>query len=127
MAPLSPVSGAPDPDGANCVSCGRCCHHGPNTVHLLEADEERLGPEMLAEYTLLQSRPPNVRFVRNVAGRCAGLDVSHPGAFPCRIYARRPDDCRIVEPGSPACLEARALGALGPSLAFVRARAESGR
>ena len=30
---------APDPDGGDCVACGRCCHHGPSTVHLLESDD----------------------------------------------------------------------------------------
>jgi Fe-S-cluster containining protein len=120
---LTPIDGAPDPDGGSCVACGRCCHHGARTVHLLEADEERLGPDLLAEYTVLEKRPPYFRFVRNDGERCAALDVSQPGAYPCRLYARRPDDCRIVEPGSPACLEARRLGRLGGSVEFVRAGA----
>ena len=51
----------------------------------------------------------------------AALDVSTPGRFPCAIYAERPEDCRIVDPGSPACLEARALGRLGSSVEFLRA------
>jgi uncharacterized protein len=114
------MMGPPDPDGADCVTCGRCCHHGPDTVHLLEADEARMGPVLLAKYTVLQSRPPGFRFVKNEGGRCACLDVSRPGRFPCKVYEVRPEDCRIVEPGSPACLEARALGHLGPSLGFKR-------
>jgi len=93
-------------------------------VHLLEADEARLGPLLLAEYTVLQNRPPYFRFVKNTGGRCGALDASTPGRFPCRIYARRPDDCRIVEPGSPACLEARRLGHLGSSVEFRRQRHE---
>lgn len=118
---IAPIEGGvPDPDGGDCVGCGRCCHHGPRTVHLLEADEQRLGPALLAEYTVLENRPPYFRFVRNDGERCAGLDVSRPGAFPCRIYGSRPEDCRIVEPGSPACLEARRLGHLGSSIGFRR-------
>lgn len=118
---LSPIDGAPDPDGRDCVACGRCCHHGPRTVHLLESDEARLGEPLLAEYTLLERRPPYFRFVKNEGERCGALDCSKPGAFPCRIYERRPDDCRIVEAGSPACLEARRLGHLGTSVEFRRA------
>jgi hypothetical protein len=58
--------------------------------------------------------------VRNTGDRCAALDVEVPGRFPCSIYDVRPDDCRIVEPGSPACLEARRLGHLGSSVEFQR-------
>src|SRR6202044_1694404 len=36
---LARVEGEPDPDGADCVSCGRCCPPGPKTVHLLETDD----------------------------------------------------------------------------------------
>jgi uncharacterized protein len=117
----------PDPDGRDCVACGRCCHHGPNTVHLLEADDRRVlartdGPELLRRLTVIDPRPPGWRFVRNTGDRCAALDVSEPGRWPCSIYDVRPDDCRIVEPGSPSCLEARRLGCLGPSVAFIRPR-----
>lgn len=120
--PLSPVSGAPDPDGNDCVACGRCCHHGPRTVHLLEADEARMGKRLLELYTELDVKPPWMRFIKNEGERCAGLDVSVPGSYPCAIYASRPDDCRIVEPGSPACLEARTIGHLGVSISFERAK-----
>lgn len=118
--PLSPVSGPVDPDGGDCVACGRCCHHGPRTVHLLEPDEERMGPKLLPIWTDLETTPPYFRFIKNAGERCGGLDVSVPGQYPCAIYAVRPEDCRIVEPGSPACLEARALGHLGSSVAFKR-------
>ncbi|HEY1956662.1 MAG TPA: YkgJ family cysteine cluster protein [Polyangiaceae bacterium] len=118
--PLAPIEGEPAPNGDDCVACGRCCHHGPRTVHLLEADETRLGETLLAEYTVLERRPPYFRFVRNAGERCGALDCSTAGAYPCAIYERRPDDCRIVEPGSPACLEARRLGRLGASVVFTR-------
>jgi uncharacterized protein len=117
---LTSIEGAPDPEGADCVACGRCCHHGPNTVHLLEPDEERMGGELLAEYTFVSSKPPFFRFIKNEGTRCGGLDCSKPGEYPCRIYAHRPEDCRIVEAGSPACLEARRLGHLGASVEFRR-------
>jgi Fe-S-cluster containining protein len=122
---LDPVEGAPDPAGADCVRCGRCCHHGPSTVHLLDTDEARIlaradGEAILRRLTVLDDRPPGWRFVVNAGSRCGALDVSVAGRFPCSIYEVRPDDCRIVEPGSPACLEARRLGHLGSSVVFSR-------
>jgi Fe-S-cluster containining protein len=123
--PLPPVTGDPDPGGADCVACGRCCHHGPSTVHLLDTDEARVlghpdGEGILRRLTVLDARPPGWRFLSNDGERCAALDVSVPGRFPCSIYEVRPDDCRLVEPGSPACLEARRLGGLGSSVGFRR-------
>lgn len=120
MNSVAPLEGDPDPGGADCVSCGRCCHHGPSTVHLLEADEARMGPDLLARFTVLDHRPPGFRFMKNAGDRCAALDVSTPGCFPCSVYEVRPDDCRLVEPGSPCCLEARRLGHLGTSVEFTR-------
>ncbi len=117
---LKPIEGAPAPNGDDCVACGRCCHHGPHTVHLLEPDERRLGADALRRLTVLMDRPPFMRFMRNDGERCGALDVSVEGRFPCSIYSVRPTDCRIVEPGSPCCLEARRLGHLGPSQGFLR-------
>lgn len=117
---LAPILEPPDPGGADCVACGRCCHHGPRTVHLLESDDARMGKRLLELYTELDDRPPGWRFVKNAGERCGALDVSSPGRFPCAIYEVRPEDCRIVEPGSPCCLEARRLGRLGSSVEFRR-------
>jgi uncharacterized protein len=123
--PPSTLLDLPDPDGSDCIRCGRCCHHPPATVHLLDVDEARVlgrpdGFEILKRLTVLDDRPPGWRFVRNTGERCAALDVSIAGRYPCGIYDVRPDDCRLVEPGSPACLEARRLGRLGTSVQFVR-------
>ncbi|WP_394839673.1 YkgJ family cysteine cluster protein [Pendulispora rubella] len=125
----TPVTGEPDPNGADCVGCGRCCHHPAHTVHFLESDDVRMGKRLLEIYTEEYRSPPGFRFMKNVpanngiAGetRCAGLDVSVPEQYPCAVYEVRPEDCRIVEPGSPACLEARRLGHLGNSVEFHRA------
>ena len=56
--------------------------------------------------------PAGFRFLRSVAGACIALDRTVPGRYPCRIYARRPDDCRDVAPGSEWCLAARRAGRL---------------
>ena len=85
-----------------------------------------MGKRLLDLYTDLDTKPPFMRFVKNEGDRCGGLDVSVRGSYPCAIYASRPDDCRIVEPGSPACLEARELGHLGKSLEFQRRGREPG-
>lgn len=119
---LTPVYGQPDPEGFDCVACGRCCHHGPRTVHFLESDEQRMGKKRLELYTELDPKPPTFRFMKNEGSRCGGLDVSVPGQYPCAVYEYRPEDCRIVEAGSPCCLEARALGHLGTSVEFKRPR-----
>lgn len=94
-------------------------------MHLLLDDDARIlgrrdGAEILRRLTVIDPRPPGWRFLRNDGERCAALDLSVPGLFPCLIYDVRPDDCRLVEPGSPACLEARRLGRLGNSVDFVR-------
>jgi Fe-S-cluster containining protein len=115
------VLGTPDPSGADCVACGRCCHHPPRTVHLLEDDDARLTADELVRLTVLDPRPPGFRFIVNDGHRCGALDVTVPGEYPCSIYPRRPEDCRLVEPGSPCCLEARRLGHLGSSVDFKRA------
>lgn len=117
---LAPLDGEPDAGGADCVACGRCCHHGPDTVSLLQTDEARMGDLLIAEYTILQARPPGFRFMKNDGSRCAALDVSVPGAYPCKVYEVRPEGCRTVEPGSPCCMEARRLGHLGSSVEFSR-------
>jgi uncharacterized protein len=117
---LAPLEGEPDPDGADCVSCGRCCHHGPNTVSLLESDEQRMGEARVRALTVLLDRPPYFRFMKNDGHRCGALDVSEPGLYPCGVYEGRPQGCRDVEAGSPCCMQARALGFLGESVLFKR-------
>lgn len=119
--PLTPLEGEPDPNGGDCVDCGRCCYHGPKTVSLLEADEERMGPRLLPLYTEVEPKPPHFRFIKNAGEHCGALDVSVTGKYPCAIYEVRPQGCREVEPGSPCCLEARRLGHLGTSVEFKRA------
>jgi uncharacterized protein len=120
MRRLAPVQGDPASDGSDCVACGRCCHHEPRTVTLLEADEVRMGEPLLTKLTVLHDKPPYFRFVKNDGEACGALDRSRPNHYPCSVYEVRPDGCREVEAGSPACLEARRLGHLGTSVAFKR-------
>ncbi len=121
MTTLPPLEGAPALDGADCVACGRCCHHPPSSVSLLEDDEVRFGEERLRRLTVIDPRPPHLRFLRNEGGRCLALDVETPEIHACSIYEARPDGCRALEPDSPACREARRLGHLGKSVGYARA------
>jgi Fe-S-cluster containining protein len=121
MMSLPPIEGAPDASGADCVGCGRCCHHPPSTVSLLEHDEARLDPVVLRRLTVIDPRPPHFRFLLHEGGHCIALDEHTPGRHACSIYEVRPDGCRTVEPASPACVEARRLGHLGQSVEFFRA------
>jgi len=123
---LSPVEGMPALDGSDCVSCGRCCHHGKYTVNLRRDNENRMSARHLEIYTEVLERPPYFRFIKNAGERCGALDISVPGKYPCAIYTERPDGCRIVEAGSPCCLEARRLGELGTSLEFKAPRGDQG-
>ena len=118
--PLTPLEGVPDAGGADCVACGRCCHHEPQTVQLRALDEDRMPESILETYTEVMRKPPFFRFVKNDGERCAGLERGVPDSYPCRLYDVRPDGCRIVKPGSPACMEARKLGHLGFSVVFDR-------
>lgn len=115
-----PLLGEPDIHGADCVACGRCCHHGPHTVALSEADEELLGEDIVRRLVVVYDKPPYFHFLENHAGLCAALDTTVSNRFVCSIYERRPQGCRVVEPGSPCCLEARQLGHLGKSVEFTR-------
>ena len=118
---LPPLLGEPDAGGADCVDCGRCCHHGPQTVSLHDADERRMGEPLMKKLTMIEPKGPGFRFMKNDGERCGGLDLRAPGKYPCAVYDVRPEGCRIVEAGSPCCLEARALGRLGYSVEFARA------
>lgn len=118
--PFPPLAGLPDPNGADCVDCGRCCHHEPHTVQLHEDDELRMGEERLVHLTVLYEKPPGFRFMANRGDRCIGLEGAPEGKYPCSLYEWRPTGCRTVEPGSPCCLEARRLGHLGSSVEFFR-------
>ena len=79
-----------------------------------------MGKRLLDLFTEVDERPPGWRFMKNEGTHCGGLDLSIAGKYPCAVYPLRPEDCRLVEPGSPCCLEARSLGHLGSSVGFTR-------
>lgn len=79
-----------------------------------------MGEPRLSQLTVVHDRPPFFRFLKNDGEACGALDRSVVGRYPCSVYEVRPDGCREVEAGSPACLEARRLGHLGTSVGFKR-------
>lgn len=74
-----------------------------------------MGEVLLRRWTEVHERS-GFRFLLNTGTRCACLDTSVPGRFPCLVYERRPDDCRVFRAASDGCREARRLGRLGSPL-----------
>jgi Fe-S-cluster containining protein len=100
----------------DCLACGRCCFAGENYVQVYEEDLVTLGPRNVSTYVVGSTLPADrlragengsERYMRMSDGHCAALDPT-PGRWACRIYEDRPLLCRVYEPGSPACLAARA-------------------
>lgn len=100
----------------DCLACGRCCFAGPDYVQVYPEDLVTLGPASVAAFVVPSTLPPEKRrtgedastpFMRMTGGHCAALDPT-PGRWACTIYESRPLLCRVFEPGSPACLAARA-------------------
>ena len=100
----------------DCLACGRCCFAGENYVEVFPEELVKLGPVNVAKYLVGTTRPVGQRrpgetdetlFMRMNGPHCAALDPV-PGRFACTIYEVRPLLCEVFEPGSPACLRARA-------------------
>lgn len=96
----------------DCQDCAACCHAAhPRHVPVTGADHARLRPE---EQARLAWWDGNRCFLRTQGGRCAALARDGAGRFACTIYERRPQVCRDLERGSPACDAAIELTACEP-------------
>jgi Fe-S-cluster containining protein len=89
-----------------CLRCGACCF---STL-------ERYAPVTGDDYSRLGDHAEeNVRFIGNrafmrlVDGHCRALRVDGAGQFACSVYEQRPEICRELQRGSPACAGERAL------------------
>ncbi len=84
-----------------CLRCGTCCFSGSDTyVRVSGEDFARLGDRADA----LVAWSGNRAFMRMQGGHCAALRLEpSAGAFVCTVYERRPQICRDLERGSPAC------------------------
>lgn len=85
----------------NCRVCGACCFSDSDTyVPLNESDRVRLG-EDADRFVRADGRG---QYMKMRSYRCVALTV-RAGIFTCAIYDRRPEICRELERGSPACRE----------------------
>ena len=102
--PAPPVNPTPE-----CLRCGACCR-SPATafVRVTGDDWSRLG----ADAPRLAHFLGNRAFMRMKAGSCAALDLRAApdggAVFFCTVYDRRPQVCRDLARGSPACEAERA-------------------
>ncbi len=87
-----------------CLSCGACCFSDAvRYVRVTGADWTRLGAEAERWAEFQDHRA----YLRMQDGHCAALQIERvqgqPTRFVCAIYERRPQTCRDLERGSPAC------------------------
>jgi uncharacterized protein len=83
----------------DCQACGACCHaahdrHAP----VLGADHARLGSDAERLTVWLGNRC----YMRMADGHCVALIIDQ-GRYACSVYERRPQVCRDLERGGPAC------------------------
>lgn len=113
----------------DCVRCGACCFsESPRHARVTGDDYARLGDEAQRLVTWLG----NQAFMRiehdgaePPVGRCAAL-VPEPstGEYLCSVYERRPEVCRALERGSPACAGERETKGDRPRHALTVLRTE---
>lgn len=89
----------------DCLRCGVCCFSTLETyVRVSGADWARLGADAERVTHFIGHRA----YMRLTDGHCAALRPrrAHDGATEwfCTIYDRRPQICRDLARGSPACL-----------------------
>lgn len=85
----------------DCLSCGACCFSElPEYVRVWGVDYDRMG-DVACELTQFIGHRC---YMKITDGHCAALviDADHR-RFVCSIYEVRPDVCRSLERGSPAC------------------------
>jgi Fe-S-cluster containining protein len=82
------------------MTCGACCT-SPSARHVPVTGDDwgRLGDDADALTEWTQSHA----FMRMNEGRCIALALEAGGGARCTIYARRPEVCRALERGGPAC------------------------
>lgn len=104
-------------DTFDCTICGACCFGKRDYVQVFPVDAARLGPARTAELvapavgeisaSVGRASEPQ-RYMKMTHGRCSALVNAPPNRLLCSVYEDRPVLCRALEPGSGACLEARA-------------------
>jgi Fe-S-cluster containining protein len=102
----------------DCIACGRCCYYNkPDYALLYPEDIVAFGPAGLAKHTtkstlsgksLRPGEDGSEIYMRMENGHCCALEVTPDVSYTCSIYEGSPLLCRMFEPGSADCLEARA-------------------
>ncbi len=83
------------------MTCGTCCFSKLDTyVRVTGDDHLRLGQDV----TRLVRFVGNQAFMQMIDGHCAGLAIDMVRRrFVCSVYETRPQTCRDLARGSPAC------------------------
>lgn len=107
-----------------CLACGTCCFSRlPNFVRVTGDDHARLAEraEALVWFDGIRA------YMRMSHGHCSALEVdARSGRFLCSVYATRPQICRDLVRGGPACQGELATKAERPLLQLRRAAAALG-
>lgn len=105
----------------DCQSCGACCTNPDENrregfawyVEVPRGEKLLSRRDLMKRYVVHDDDGvPHLRL--DPSGRCAALAGRLGERVRCLIYADRPRGCRLVEAGSPRCLEARAERGIGP-------------
>jgi Fe-S-cluster containining protein len=101
-----------------CLSCGTCCFSGSETYVRVRGDDlARLGHRAGDLVAFVGNRA----YMRMADGHCAALRVEQATRrFVCTVYEARPQTCRDLERGSPACEGEIAAKADRPDAALER-------
>ena len=92
-----------------CQLCGACCFSDSSAyVPVTDADRERLGAASASEL----HKESGGQYMPMRDGHCSALHIAD-GVFTCSIYHRRPEICRELERGTPACHEEKRLKKAG--------------
>ena len=97
----------------DCRTCGACCAgtgEAPFALPITRAEARQLPRDVLGGDPHIPSLPQHRRSLRAApdANRCAALKGAIGESCSCRVYANRPEVCRVFPAGSPHCLAARA-------------------
>ena len=105
----------------DCTRCGACCcnpdenrKEGFPFYVEVQPDNRLLAKNDLAKRYLVfdDAGVPHMRL--DPSGRCVALKGRLGRSVTCSVYADRPRGCRLVEAGSPRCLQARKERGIDP-------------
>lgn len=98
----------------DCQTCGACCcnrdeNRREGIAAYVEIDDPRsrllTKATLRKRYVVVADDAPHLRL--DPSGRCAALEGKLGMRVRCAVYADRPRGCRLVEPGTRECLDAR--------------------